>query len=129
MSGPSERDQTDDELYGTRDRKRVGESWPVDEKILKEVLGNSKMVMKDLSGKVTLKDVLTNAPGPRLLVIVQISGKPASNTPEATNTVSKRSGGSGSTSSSAKARLFPIRMAVARILGTYSVVSQGRPAS
>lgn len=106
ISGPAERDRTDDELFGTRERKRVGESWPISEASLKEMLSNSKMEMKEMSGKVTLMEVLTNAPGPRLFIIFQITGKPTASAPEATLTGTMDMNGSGE---------FPLDLAKPRV--------------
>jgi hypothetical protein len=77
-------DGTDDELFGTRERKRVGDSWSVNKEAVTQMMSNDpRMAVKDVAGKVTLKEVVKDASGPRLLVTFDVTAKaaPAGATP------------------------------------------------
>lgn len=52
---------TDDEIFGTRERKRVGESWSIDSASAAAYLSKAGLSVspKDLEGKVSLDDVTT----------------------------------------------------------------------
>jgi hypothetical protein len=74
-------DTTDDEAFGTPERKRVGESWEMNRAKMTEVFKPHKdMVVKDLEGKMTLKAVVTNAPVPFMRIGMQIKWKEAPTT-------------------------------------------------
>ena len=83
-------DYTDDELFGTRERKRVGESWGANRAAMMETLQDPRMSVKDLKGQVTLKEVLKDAKGQRLLVTFDVSGQalPAAGSPMPPGTLS-----------------------------------------
>jgi hypothetical protein len=79
MLGNNDEDnRTDDELFGTRERKRVGETWDANPKALARLFKrDGPLAAKDLVGKVTLKDVLKDSSGARLLVGFEVTGNVA----------------------------------------------------
>ena len=68
-------DHTDDEMYGTRERKRVGDSWDVNRTALMEELSGPNMSVNDIRGQATLKNVLKDAEGTRLFVTFEMTGE------------------------------------------------------
>ena len=70
-------DYMGDELFGTRERKRVGDSWDINQTAAREILSNSNIKIENFFGKVTLKNVLQDAAGTRLLVTIDVTAKVA----------------------------------------------------
>jgi hypothetical protein len=73
----STQDHTDDELFGTTERKRVGNSWKINSPLFAEMLTMPGMEMKDVTGKGALNKVLQEPNGTRLLVSVEATGQAA----------------------------------------------------
>ncbi len=72
------KDLTDDEVFGTPDRKRVGDNWDVNSAAMAEMLNDDGSVaVKDVKGKVTLKEVVKDASGPLLHVTFELTGRTA----------------------------------------------------
>lgn len=70
-------DSTDDDMFGTRERRRIGESWGVNKSALAASMNTDpRMTMRDIDGQVTLKDVIKGKPGPVLVLTVDVKGKP-----------------------------------------------------
>ena len=70
---------TDDELFGTSERKKVGDSWPANATLLAESLNEgSPFRVENVSGKATLKEVAKSPAGPVLVVTVEATGKAGS---------------------------------------------------
>lgn len=72
----SKGDVTDDDLFGTSERKKVGESWAINkERIMQEFNRDQRMSMKDLSGRAMLKEVLSEGGKPVLVVTMEATAK------------------------------------------------------
>ena len=75
-------DDTDDDLFGTRERKRVGDSWDANQAaVAKLLMSDPRMTVKDIIGKATLKELIKDASGQRLLVAFEVTGKTVPATP------------------------------------------------
>jgi hypothetical protein len=67
----------DDLMFGTHDRKKIGDSWPINANLMIRTLNqNSSQKINSLKGKATLKDVVQEAGGPALIVDVDIIAVP-----------------------------------------------------
>jgi hypothetical protein len=74
--GNPELEDTDDDLFGTRERKRVGDSWDANQAaVAKLLMSDPRMTVKDIIGKATLKELIKDASGQRLLVAFEVTGK------------------------------------------------------
>jgi hypothetical protein len=85
--GNPELDDTDDDLFGTRERKRVGDSWDANQAAVTRLMSDPRMTVKDITGKATLKELIKDASGQRLLVVFEVTGKtvPANPAPGASS--------------------------------------------
>lgn len=60
---------TDDEIFGTKEKKKVGESWNINAALAKKGLVETlRLPVKALSGKVTLKGIVNRAGGEALKI-------------------------------------------------------------
>ena len=69
-------DWTIDEVYGTSERKKVGDTWNANISALEKMLKSRPdptMIMTNVAGRTTLKDVLKDPSGDRLLVEIETS--------------------------------------------------------
>jgi hypothetical protein len=67
---------TDDEIFGTSERKKIGDTWPVNLKLLAEAMEDSGAAAQGISAKGTLTDVVKDAGGRSLLVSIDVTATP-----------------------------------------------------
>jgi hypothetical protein len=67
-------DFTNDELFGTQDRKRVGDSWDVNGRAWSQMMTYHNGKVRDIKGRVTLKEVLKHAADSRLSLALEMAG-------------------------------------------------------
>lgn len=67
----------DDEMFGTRDRKKVGEKWKIDgEKFAARSLKDYGLRVTEVSGEFILKESIPTTAGENLVITGVIKGKP-----------------------------------------------------
>lgn len=63
---------TSDEVYGTSERKKVGDTWKANATALNEMMkSRPDTIVTNIAGKATLKDVLKDPSGDRLLIEIE----------------------------------------------------------
>jgi hypothetical protein len=68
---------SDDALFGTRERKKVGDTWSANARLLAQALNEDETLqMENVSGNATLKEVVTESDGPVLIIAAEASGRP-----------------------------------------------------
>jgi hypothetical protein len=66
----------EDEIIGTKDRKKIGESWPINKSMLEKLLSkDANLEMKDAGGELTLKEIVKDATGEAMVVEGTVKGK------------------------------------------------------
>jgi hypothetical protein len=75
-SNPEESDPTEDEIFGTKERKKVGDSWPINSKLIEESLNaDGEGKAEKLVGTTKLVSVEHGASGDVAKITAEVSGK------------------------------------------------------